>query len=317
MKITVELPALVKMIRQVGKKVPGQKFADSTLRLYACAARVFVEANQAVAGMEALVLEDGSCTLPIGLFLQLLKTYAPKPHITIEADYQKVRFGSTTLNCAGYSPKAAPAAQFHVFPVTDLKALFPIQPAAVPTPPAVESAPRKEFVEPAPPAPAEDEFENVHQIVARLTRKLLSLSTATPQQVIGLARALYALERMPQNTPGVDVTWDISDREDFDSGAYSVQFCEIAVSQDHFGIQQCSAGAAAGECSESFSRTIYEEYPADRDFQLDPTEDEWVELLEWAESTEALLNRMPADGLKLDVWDRSRPDSVPLSTSNP
>jgi hypothetical protein len=36
MKFTLELPALVKMVQKVGKKMPGQKRADPALRLYAC-----------------------------------------------------------------------------------------------------------------------------------------------------------------------------------------------------------------------------------------------------------------------------------------
>lgn len=311
MKITVELPALVKMVRQVGKRMPGQKQADSTLRLYACAARVFVEANQTVAGMEALVLEDGGCTLPREVFLKLLKSYTPKPHIIIEADERMVRFGSTTLNSVGYSPTATPPAQFQVFPVTDLKALFPGQPVAAPAPPAVESVSRQVFAQPPPPTPEEDEFENVHQTVARLTRKLLGLVAATPQQIVGLARALYALERMPKRTPGVDVTWSISERLDFDFGAYSVQFCEVAVSQASFSIQEGSVGASAGECSESFSHAVYEEYPEGQEFQLDPSEDQWVELLQWTESLEERLGQTLSEGLELKVWDRSRPDCIP------
>jgi hypothetical protein len=110
MKFTLELPALVKMVQQVGKKMPGQKRADPALRLYACAARVFVESNQTVAGMEALVLEEGGCTVPREVFLKLLKSYAPKPHLTIEADERTVHFGSTTLNSAGYSPSVQPPA---------------------------------------------------------------------------------------------------------------------------------------------------------------------------------------------------------------
>lgn len=54
MKFTLELPVLVKMVKLVGKKMPGQRRLDSTLHLFACAARVFVESNDTVAGMEAL-----------------------------------------------------------------------------------------------------------------------------------------------------------------------------------------------------------------------------------------------------------------------
>ena len=59
MKFTIEQQALATMLKQVSKKMPHAKKSDPTLRLSACAARVFVEANDTVAGVEALVFEDG------------------------------------------------------------------------------------------------------------------------------------------------------------------------------------------------------------------------------------------------------------------
>lgn len=315
MKFTLELPVLVKMVQQVGKKMPGQKRADPTLRLYACAARVFVESNQTVAGMEALVLEEGGCTVPREVFLELLKSYAPKPHLTIEADERTVRFGSTTLNSVGYSPTATPPAKFQVFPVPDLKALFPDKPAAASEPPTEESIPQQSPPQSPPPAEQDEEFENVHQIVARITRKLLAVAFTTPQQIVGLGRALYALERLPEITPGVDVTYDIAERMDLASGAYSVQYYEIAISEGSFVVQSGSCGASAGESSESFLHTNYEEYPKGHEFNLNPSEDQWVELFQWAEEIEQLLKHQPSEGLRLDVKDDSRPDCIPPAPS--
>jgi len=313
MKFTLELPALVKMVQQVGKKMPGQKRADPALRLYACAARVFVECNQTGAGMEALVLEEGGCTLPRELFVKLLKSYTPKPHITIEADERTVHFGSTTLNSAAYSLTATPPAQFQVFPVTDLKALFPDKPAAA-SKPTEEIAPQPSPPQSLPPEEQDEEFENVHQIVARLTRKLLSVPTTTPQQIVGLGRALYALERMPEITPGVHVTYDIAARMDFGSG-HSVEFYEITVSDGSLLLQSGGCGASAGECGEGYGVTVYEDHPEGQKFNLNPSEDEWVKLLDWTENVEELLGAMPAEGLKLTLWDKSRPDCIPPASS--
>jgi hypothetical protein len=46
MKFTVGRKAPVKMLQCVGKKAPSQKRREKQVRLSACAARVFVEANQ-------------------------------------------------------------------------------------------------------------------------------------------------------------------------------------------------------------------------------------------------------------------------------
>ena len=54
MHFTIERKRLVKMLQSVRLKLPGQKKQDKTVRLYACVARVFVEANGVTAGEEAL-----------------------------------------------------------------------------------------------------------------------------------------------------------------------------------------------------------------------------------------------------------------------
>ncbi|MBI4660028.1 MAG: hypothetical protein HY735_14405 [Verrucomicrobia bacterium] len=125
MKFTLEQSVLVKLVKQVGKKIPGQKRKDPTLRLFACKARVFVECNQTVAGMEALVLEDGDCTLPRVQFLEILQTYRGKEHLTLEADARGLRIGSFSMSVSRYSSQVEAPGKFRVFPVTDLKALFP------------------------------------------------------------------------------------------------------------------------------------------------------------------------------------------------
>ena len=56
------------------------------MRLSACVARVFVEANGVAAGIEALVLEDGACNVPRMKFLKVLRTFHPKQNITLAAD---------------------------------------------------------------------------------------------------------------------------------------------------------------------------------------------------------------------------------------
>jgi hypothetical protein len=66
MHFIVDRKRLVKMLETVRRKQPGvKKKKDKDVRIYACAARVFVEANGVTAGEEALVLRDGSCYQPL------------------------------------------------------------------------------------------------------------------------------------------------------------------------------------------------------------------------------------------------------------
>ncbi len=118
---------MVKMLELVGKKMPAKKRRDMMVRLSACAARVFVEANETTAGIEALVFEDGTCTLAHDVFLKLLKSYKPKANITIEANDRIIRFFSTELPVTNFSASVSPPGRFQVFPVTDLCVLNPEQ----------------------------------------------------------------------------------------------------------------------------------------------------------------------------------------------
>lgn len=119
MHFTVERKRLVKMLEVARRKWPGQKKKDKQVFLYACAARVFIEANMVTAGEEALVFRDGGCWQPLETFLALIKSYSNKEHITIEADEKSLRVGSSTLNVLGYMTDVRPPAHFFVGRVTD------------------------------------------------------------------------------------------------------------------------------------------------------------------------------------------------------
>lgn len=107
------------MLKQVSKKQPWVKRHDQVLRLSACAARVFVESNETVAGIEALVFEDGICSLDRTSFTHIVKLYPNKLNLTIEANENFLQIANTRLNIQSYSPKATPPAKFQVFRVTD------------------------------------------------------------------------------------------------------------------------------------------------------------------------------------------------------
>ena len=119
MHFTIDRKRLVKMIESVRRKLPGAKKRDKDVRIYACAARVFVEANGVTAGEEALVLRDGGCTQPMEQFLMLLKSYSTKENVTIEADERTLKLFNSTLNNSGYTADVKPPAHFVVGQITD------------------------------------------------------------------------------------------------------------------------------------------------------------------------------------------------------
>ena len=119
MKFTVERVALQGMVEQlkIERGVKGQ--SQRMMRLSACVARVFVEANGVAAGIEALVLEDGACNVPRMKFLKVLRTFHPKQNITLAADAGGLRIEGFVMKATCFSPVAVAPGEFQVFPVTD------------------------------------------------------------------------------------------------------------------------------------------------------------------------------------------------------
>ena len=102
MHFTIDRKRLVKMLEIVRRKLPGAKKKNKDVRIYACAARVFVEANGMTAGEESLVFQDGGCILPLERFLMLLKSYSTKENVTIEANERALKMFTTTVGVSGY-----------------------------------------------------------------------------------------------------------------------------------------------------------------------------------------------------------------------
>ena len=119
MKFTVERIALQRMIEQLKFERGVAGAQQRMLRLSACAARVFVEANNVTAGIEALVMEDGACNVPRMKFLKVLRTFAHKPNITLAADASGLRIEGFVMKATHFSPVAVAPGEFQVFPVTD------------------------------------------------------------------------------------------------------------------------------------------------------------------------------------------------------
>jgi DNA polymerase III sliding clamp (beta) subunit (PCNA family) len=121
MQFTIDRKRLIKMIEIVRRSSPGTRTRPSArvMRIYACASRVFVEANGMTAGEETMVLRDGGCTQPIKRFLALLKSYSNKENVTIEADEWALKMFSSIVSVTGYTADVKPPADFIVGRVTD------------------------------------------------------------------------------------------------------------------------------------------------------------------------------------------------------
>ena len=310
MKFTIELKTFTKMIKMVSKRMPGQKRADDELRLSACAARVFVEANQTVAGIEALVLEDGQCVLNRKRFLSVLGTYKEKKILTIEADAGWLKIGSFSIAVRNYSPQARAPGEFQVFPVTDLSILFPDkkqppeQKLAAAVPEARQARPSICKQEGSFPI-AEDEMYLVVEVL-RFVRRFCALPKVTPAQLAGLAHALFALERMPRITKGVDVECNVAVRTGTEDD-HSELWMTFHISEGGFNVGTDLVNCDPVVGRDHKSTTIYEVNNIGYRSIKAGDEDAWVQVFDWIHHVDGLLKENNPEELKLFVADDSTP----------
>jgi hypothetical protein len=114
MKFTIALADLESLLKAV---VSRPRKAD-TVRLSACAARVFIECKGNVAGLEALVFSDGAVMLAAQKFRDVLKTYKGTRFLTFEGRGNGLHIQNFRMPVLGYDPRPKPPADFQVFRVT-------------------------------------------------------------------------------------------------------------------------------------------------------------------------------------------------------
>jgi len=302
-KFTIATKTIIKMVKTVGKKMPGQKKADPNVRVFACSARVFVESNQTVDGVEALVFADGQFTMPYDRFQFLLDTFKTKKHFTLEVDQGRMHIGTFSQPVPGYLPHALPPGKFVVFPVTDLGVLpnnqTPI--GGSPRPVACDDH-LKTQTESMAEKPSPVILQVLGQAAAALARKLYSAEDVSPKMVVGLARATFALEKLPRFTAGVDVLFSAS-LKDTIPGGYEESGFYVHVSGDVFEVghrEMLRRGTSfRDDFLPSYSKRCSE---SPEDEELD-----WVGVDGWIEDA-GLYAQHASDGtLNVRVHDQSKP----------
>ena len=134
--------------------------------------------------------------------------------------------------------------------------------------------------------------------LARLTRRMVALPNVTPQQLVGLGRALYALQHLPKVSPGVDVEYSVSlgggDEEHSEKRYWTIQISEYC-----FTVLQVLAVWTKGVGSDDESTIC---------FQTDTggVQRHERDMSQWVSEAEEAL----AIGPELSVHDGSDPDCL-------
>jgi hypothetical protein len=120
MKFTIKPEPLIRMVEMVGERGPSYKRMGAFLRLVACEGRVCIETDGKAAEMEAVIWEDGQCSLSRARLLNALKRHSEDIELTIEADEHGLQMDGSSLPVSSFSPNAALPAAFQIFFGADL-----------------------------------------------------------------------------------------------------------------------------------------------------------------------------------------------------
>lgn len=307
MKFTIDVKTLRKMVKTVGKKMPGQRKADLNIRVLACSARVFVESNETVAGVESLVFGDGQFTMLYKRFQFILDTYKKQKHLTIEVDDGWMKIGGFSQVVRGYSPLVSPPGKFVVFPVTDLGVLSKDQIPVEANADSAEVASRVHFPDESDQkVSTEWILELLASMAIRLARVLCGRREANPKMLVGLARAIYALDKLPTFTAHIDVAFIATARKKIDGG-----FEEIEC-----GVQITASGLLAG--GKRFTergklRTDYRipGFSVQQSEVKGAVDDcDCAEAFEWMDFADKFMAEIPGAELVVEVYDESDTDCL-------
>ena len=132
MKVMIARLDLAKMVA-LTRNLTDRPGADTSLLLWACDGKVYVDANDLTCGWEALVFEEGNCRLSSRKrFGQVLSTFKTKRNLLIEADEGWLTIGRFRMTLAFYSPAAANPSETNAMPAHCLRAsakrLAPLEP---------------------------------------------------------------------------------------------------------------------------------------------------------------------------------------------
>ncbi len=98
----------------------------------------------------------------------------------------------------------------------------------------------------------EDDFQAIH-VAQNVARLLLRHPSITPQQIIILGRALEALQRLPDVTPGIWIEYGARYRQG-DAKFEEMKYCLFRISADEFEISRGGSTYDSSVGSDSFSR---------------------------------------------------------------
>jgi len=148
--------------------------------------------------------------------------------------------------------------------------------------------------------------------VIAYTRKMLSFPQAAPIEIIGLARALHALIRLPQPTKGIDVKYGIGFRlgtaDDYDTTSYIIHVSESLI--------------AFETTYQGWNKDVGDDHESHRVFEMEAggtldamTDEDWSSLISWIQGVQNVFDHNAPAELILHVSDNSSDNCIEFASA--
>ncbi len=104
MKFTVETESFIRLLQMLQERPTHVSRRCGTVRLIASGSRLSVEKNDLVAEVEAIVWQEGQCTVSAGRLLSALKQHQREPNLDVELSGQRLHVGAVQLPVLEHGP---------------------------------------------------------------------------------------------------------------------------------------------------------------------------------------------------------------------
>ncbi len=131
MKFTVQKESFTKLVAIVGERTQSQN-SDAILLLSAHESRVDVNQGDTEAETEAVVWEEGQCTVSRAKLVQVLAATPDDASVTMEVRRNSLQIGGARVPLISYNPSAVRPQRFQIFLASD-SGLVPAVPLMEPS----------------------------------------------------------------------------------------------------------------------------------------------------------------------------------------
>ncbi len=120
MRFRTQPNPLLRILEMLADSAPGVLTQKQRVTLVALQDRLWMLHSGTAARMEAIIFEEGQCTVSAWRFLRALEPHRDSRSVTVDADARSLKLGQVSIPVRNYSTAAIPPARFQIFLATDL-----------------------------------------------------------------------------------------------------------------------------------------------------------------------------------------------------